>query len=133
MVEWKRADLAFSSVLGDEPHPIWARDLAQVYFSARRENEVVFLHARTRTLLCADALLNISTHDLRATRLVARVIGNSAPGVGYLEPLMVRDRRLARRQVDRILEWEIEGAVLSHGALVPRDGREVVRRAYAWV
>ena len=84
-------------------------------------------------MICADSLINLSTHDLASTRFAARLMGNSAPGVGYLEPLMIRDRRVARRQVDRILEWDFEKAVLSHGAMVERDGREVMRHAYAWL
>lgn len=132
-LEWKRSDLAFTCVLADQPHPIWANDLEQVYFSARRENEVVFCHRATRTMICADALLNLSVHDLSSTRVVARLMGNSAPGVGYLEPMMIRHRGLARRQADRILGWDFDKVVLAHGGLVERDGREVMRRAYAWL
>jgi hypothetical protein len=132
-LEWKRPDLAFSCVLGDQPHEAWARDLQQIYFSARRENEVVFHHPRSKTFLCVDALLNLSTHEALTTRVLARVVGNTAPGVGHLERVMIRDRRLARRQVDRILEWDFDKATLAHGRMVDRDGREVVRRAYAWL
>jgi hypothetical protein len=132
-LDWKRPDLPFTCVVADQPHSIWADDLEQVYFSARRENEVVFFHKQTRTLVCADALLHLSTHGDAATRAVAWLMGNHAPGVGHLERFMIRDRGLARRQVDRILAWEIERIVLGHGALVERDGRAVVRRAYAWL
>jgi len=132
-LEWKRADLPFHSVLGDVAHERWRSDLEQVYFSARRENEVVFYFARRKVLICADALLNISTHRRRSTRIVARLMGNNAPGVGYLEPLMIRDRRVARRQADRILEWDFDHAVLSHGDSLDRDAREVFRHAYAWL
>src|SRR5690606_24573707 len=106
-LEHKRPDLAFSCVVADVPHASWARDLDQVYFSARRENEVVFFHRKSRTMICADALLNLSGHPSPSTRLVARVMGNRAPGLGWPERFMVRDRRVARRQVDRILAWDI--------------------------
>jgi hypothetical protein len=132
-LEWKRPDLAFTCVLGDQPDDVWAADLAQVYFSARRENEVVFFHTRTRTMICADALLNLSTHGKRSTRWVARFMGNVAPGIGWLEPVMVRNRDLARRQVDRILAWDIDKIVVAHGAPIDGHGRDVVRRAYAWL
>ena len=112
---------------------MWARDLEQVYFSARRENEVVFYLARRRTMICADALLNLSTHALASTRFVARPMGNRAPGTGHLEPFMIRNRQLARRQVDRILEWDIDRAVLSHGDPLERGGHEATRHAYAWL
>lgn len=132
-LEWKRPDLAFDAVLGDQPHDIWARDLEQVYFSSRRENEVDFFHAKSRTFICADALLNLSQHDYPSTRFVARLMGNDAPGTGWLEPWMVRNRALARRQVDRILAWDVDKVVLAHGTLLERDGREAIRSAYAWL
>ncbi len=132
-LEHKRPDLAFSCVVADVPHERWARDLDQVYFSARRENEVVFFHRKSRTMICADALLNLSGHPSPSTRLVARLMGNRAPGAGWPERLMIRDRSVARRQVARILEWDIERIVLAHGPPVPAGGREVVRRAYAWL
>jgi hypothetical protein len=132
-LEWKRPDLSFSCVIADEPHGAWAGDLEQVYFSARRENEVVFFHPRSRTMICADALLNLSRHPSLRTRILARLTGNLAPGFGWPERLMIRDRVVARRQVERILAWDIDRIVLAHGTLVDRDGREVVRRAYAWL
>jgi len=132
-LEWKRPDLAFTCVLGDQPHPVWARDLEQVYFSARRENEVVFFHRKSGTFICADALLNLSRHPSLKTRLTARLMGNVAPGFGWPERFMIRNRAVARRQVDRILDWPIERILLAHGDLVDHDGREAVRRAYAWL
>jgi hypothetical protein len=132
-LEWKRPDLSFSCVLADQPHDVWARDLDQVYFSARRENEVVFFHAKSRTMICSDALLNLSGHASATTRFVARLTGNLEPGAGWPERFMIRNRRLARRQADRILAWDIDKIVLAHGDVVERDGREVVRRAYAWL
>jgi hypothetical protein len=132
-LEWKRPDLAFDRVLGDEPHREWADELGQVYLSSRRENEVVFYHRHSRTLVCADAMLNLSTHPLFSTRMVARFMGNDAPGTGWMEPLMVRDRPLARRQVDRMLEWDIDGVVLGHGAPLEHGGLAALRHAYAWL
>jgi hypothetical protein len=129
----KRPDLTWSHMLGDEPHERWSKDLDQLFFSARFEKEVVFFHRATGTLICADALLNLSKHPSRVTRAVALLMGNTAPGKGFLEwTLAVRDHRLCREQVDRMLGWNIERIVLAHGGLVDRDGRETLRRAYAW-
>lgn len=132
-LERKRADLRWDHVLGDEPHPLWAADLDQVYFSARFEHEVVFFHRATRTLISLDALINLSSHPSRATRFVAALMMNTAPGKGYLERVAVRSRVDARREVARILEWDIDGIILAHGGLVRHGGREVFRAAYAWL
>jgi hypothetical protein len=129
----KRPDLRFDATLGDEPDAIWAAHLRQVSFSARFEKEVVFFHETTGTLITADVMLNLRHHPSPVTRFVALLMGNTAPGKGYFERIAVRDWKLGRQQVDRILEWNIERIVLAHGALVERAGREVLREAYAWL
>lgn len=132
-LEKKRADLRWGPVLGDGPRDEWGADLDQAAFTARFEHEVVFFHRASRTFLCADALIHLSTHPSRWTRFLALLIANTGPGKGYLERIAVRDWALGRRQVKRILEWDIEGVILAHGALVPRDGARVFREAYAWL
>lgn len=130
----KRSDLAWRGVLGDEPEPEWAGELEQVFFAARTlENEVVFFHPPTRTLICCDAIFNLRQHTSRVTRLVARALGNNRPGATWLERIMIRDRAGAREQLDRMLAWKPERIVLSHGEMVESGGSEILRRAYAWL
>ena len=129
----KRPDLAFAHVLGDEPHPLWAADLDQVFFSARFEREVVFFHRATRTMISADALLNLRHHRSLRTRLVALFMLNLGPGRGWMERIAVKDWKRGRKEVDRMLEWDIERILLAHGDLVLADGRRVLRDAYAWL
>lgn len=133
-LERKRADLRWQRVLGDTPEPEWQGELDQVLFSARPlENEVVFFHRASRTLICADALFDLAQHPSRVTRLAAFLLGNRAPGATWLERLLIRDRRAARAQRDRMLAWDAERIVLAHGPIVEHGGREVLRRAYAWL
>ena len=132
-LEKKRADLRWSGVLGDEAPALWAADLDQVFFSARFEKEVVFFHRKSRTMICADALINLSSHPSRVTRAVAFLMANRAPGKGWVERFAVRDRARAREEVARILAWDIDAIVLAHGALVEHGGRDVVRDAYGWL
>lgn len=130
----KRSDLRWDRVLSDEPEPEWRGEIEQVFVGARSlENEVVFFHRASRTLICADLVFNLLDHPAFTTRLVARLLGNTKPGASWLEHLIIRDRAGAREQLDRALEWDIERIVLGHGALVESDGREVLRRAYAWL
>jgi hypothetical protein len=129
----KRPDLKFGHVLGDAPHPIWAEDLDQVYFSARLEDEVVFLHRATHTMITADALLNLWGHPSLLTRGAALFMLNTAPGKGWMERIMVWDWKKGRREVDRILKWDIDRIVLAHGKLVREHGHDAVRDAYRWL
>jgi hypothetical protein len=132
-LEKKRPDLTFGHILGDEPHPIWAADLQQLFFSSRFEKEVVFFHAATRTMICADALLNLRHHSSFRTRLVALFMLNLGPGRGWMERIAVQNWKLGRREVDRMLRWDIERIVLAHGDLVLADGQRVLRDAYDWL
>lgn len=130
----KRADFAWDRVLSDQPEPEWASELDQVWFAARTmESEVVFFHRRSRTMICADAIFNLSEHPDRWTRVVARLSGNRKPGATWLEHLMIRDRTGARAQVDRMLAWRPERILLAHGGWIERDGEAVLREAYAWL
>jgi hypothetical protein len=133
-LEKKRADLPWDRVLGDAPEPPWQGQLDQVFFAARSlENEVVFFHRASRSLLCCDIVFNLSKHPSRLTRLLATLLGNRRPGATWLEHLMIRDRESAREQIDRMLAWDIDRIVLSHGEMIASGGREVLRRAYAWL
>ncbi|MBK7976330.1 MAG: DUF4336 domain-containing protein [Deltaproteobacteria bacterium] len=133
-LETKRPDLSWKGVLGDQPEAPWRSDLDQVFFGARwLENEVVFFHEKSRTLICADLIFNLAQHSSRMTRLAALLLGNRGPGATWLEHVIIRDRRAARAQVDRMLAWRPERIALAHGAVVEHDGADVVRRAYAWL
>lgn len=129
----KRADLKWTRVLTGDRFPELPEDLDVLPFTSRFEREIVFYHRATRTMICADALLNLSEHPSRATRIVAALMMNTAPGKGYLERIAVRDWELGRKQVDRILQWPIDRIVLAHGGLVEADGNRVIRDAYAWL
>jgi hypothetical protein len=78
-------------------------------------------------------VFHLGSHPSPFTRLVATLLGAREPGATWLEPLMIRDRRGAREQVDRMLAWDIDRIVLAHGELIETGGREVLRRAYAWL
>jgi len=133
-LERKRRDLTWHRVLGDEPEPEWRGEIDQVFFGARPlENEVVFFHRQTRTLVCADAVFNLATHPSRFTRIVARLMGQRKPGATLFERVLIRDRAAARAQVDRMLAWRPDRIILAHGYIIDRGGEEVLRRAYAWL
>lgn len=133
-LERKRPDLDWQRVLGDVPEPEWRADLDQVLFGARTlENEVVFFHRATRTIVLADAVFNLGTHPSALTRAVSWLMGGSRPGATWLERLLIRDRVAARAEVDRMLAWDAERIVLAHGDVIANGGTEVLRRAYAWL
>jgi len=130
----KRADIRWTRVLGDDPEPEWRGEIDQVFFGARSlENEVIFCHRKSHTLICSDAVFNLATHASLLTRTVAIAMGGRAPGATWLERILIRDRRAARQQIDRMLAWDFDRIVLGHGDIIETGGRDVLRDAYAWL
>ncbi|HSO34099.1 MAG TPA: DUF4336 domain-containing protein [Labilithrix sp.] len=133
-LEKKRKDVAWSRVLGDEPEAEWRGELDQVFFGARTmENEVVFFHRKTRTIISCDFIFNLASHPSALTRAVARLMGQREPGATLLEHVMIRDRAAAREQIGRMVAWGAERIVLAHGDIIRSNGSEVVRNAYRWL
>ncbi len=133
-LERKRPDVRWARQLGDEPEKEWRGEIEQVFFGARpMESEVVFFHRATGTLICADAIFNLANHPSLLTRIVARAMGQIKPGATLFERVLIRDRAAAREQIDRMLAWNADRIVLAHGDSIESGGREVLRRAYAWL
>jgi hypothetical protein len=134
-LERKRPDLAFEAILGDEAPAGWRGELEQVWFRGRPyENEVAFLHRASRTLLLCDLAFNFGPGAAWPTRLLMRAIrsyGRLSPS--KLDPLLIRDRRAARESLERILAWDFDRVIVSHGDVQERGGHELLSEGYAWL
>ncbi len=130
----KRKDVAWSRVLGDEPAAEWSGTLEQVFFGAiPMQNEIVFFHRKTRTLISSDIIFNLASHSSALTRALAFMIGHRKPGPTWLERVMVKDRAAARDQIDRMVAWEADRIVLAHGDVIASNGSAVLRDGYGWL
>ena len=134
-LERKRPDLVIEGVLGDEAPAAWRGQVDQVFFRGRPyENEVVFLHRSSRTLLLCDLAFNFGARAHPLTRTLLRLIGSYGRfGPSRLDPLLIRDRRAARASLERILAWDFDRVVVAHGEILERGGREALRSGYAWL
>ena len=134
-VETKRPDLVYEAVLGDVAPSPWRGQLEQLFFRGRPfENEVVFLHRPSRTLVLCDLAFNFSSRAPALTRAFTKVIG----GYGRLEPsrldpLLITDRPAARECMEQILAWDFDRVIVAHGDVLERGGRETLRRGYRWL
>jgi hypothetical protein len=133
-LERKRRDLPWGAVLDDEPGAQWKGELEQVFFGARTlENEVIFFHRKSRTIVSCDFIFNLRSHASWLTRGAALLLGQREPGATLLERVMIRRRAAAREQIDRVVAWGAERIVLAHGDIIESNATEVVRRAYRWL
>jgi hypothetical protein len=134
-VEHKRPDLAFEAVLGDEAPAEWRGQLDQVFFAGRPyENEVVFFHRASRTLILCDLCFYFGPQMPWPTRLVARVLGSYRHfGPSRFDPWLIRDRAAARESLERILAWDFDRVILAHGDVLETGGHAALAEGYAWL
>jgi len=134
-LERKRPDLVYEAILGDEPPAEWRDEVGQVFFRGRPyENEVVFLHRASRTLLLCDLAFHFGPRTHPVTKLLMRLVRSYGRfGPSTLDPLLIRDRRAARESLERILAWDFDRVVVAHGEILEHGGREALREGYAWL
>lgn len=113
----------------------WQNDLDQTIVRGNAlDNEVVFFHRASRTLICADLCFNLPSSRPPWTRFIARVLGvyrRFSPSLEF--KLFTRNRTLVRQSIDRILAWDFERIIISHGDIIESGGKETLRAAFAWL
>ncbi|MDP3936618.1 MAG: DUF4336 domain-containing protein [Deltaproteobacteria bacterium] len=134
-VERKRPDLVYVALLGDEAPAEWKGQVDQVFFRGRPfENEVVFFHRASRTLIMCDLAFNFGPRTATPTRWLMKLLRSYGSfGPSKLDPLLIRDRRAARESLERILAWDFDRVVIAHGDVLESGGKEAMRRGYAWL
>jgi hypothetical protein len=131
----KRKDLSFNEELGDEPSSVWAADLDQVWLRGSKiVNEVAFYHRDSRTLVLTDFSFNYAPVPQRSLRLFLKAMGAYGEfGPSRLLRFAYRDRDAMRVGVERILEWDFERIIVSHGDVLEPNGRARLREAFGWL
>jgi len=131
----KRPDLAFRYALAPQPPPGWP-DAVKLELVAGMPlmNEVALLHAPSRTLVLTDLVFNVTRGGRNQARLFHWLVG----AVGRFGPhrvirLGIRDKRAARRSLDRVLAWDFDRVVMSHGEVVESGGKRMVEEAFAFL
>jgi Domain of unknown function (DUF4336) len=134
-LERKRPDLRFEAVLGDDAPAEWRDELAQVFFRGRPyENEVVFFHRASRTLVMCDLAFNFGPRSPAPTRILMKVLRSYGRfGPSTLDPLLIRDRRAARESLERILAWDFDRVIVAHGDVLDHGGHDLLRGGYSWL
>jgi hypothetical protein len=131
----KRRDLEFDEVLDDTAPAAWAGELDQIRLrGAPYVEEIVFHHRASRTLIAADLAFNVRESHSFITRMFLRANGRLGSfGPSRMFRSFIRDRAAARESLDRMLEWDFDRVVVSHGVVLQSRGRRVLRDAYQWM
>jgi hypothetical protein len=128
----RRKKLNLDGELGETADPRWAGVLDQAPFRGNRlMPEIEFLHRPSRTLITADVAIAFGPQSPPAARLMARAGGM----YGRLRPTpffraATRDRETARRDMERILEWDFDRVIPGHGRIWESGGKDALRREW---
>jgi hypothetical protein len=135
-VERKRPELDFDWILGDRPAELWTGTVDQVLVRGNRFIwEVVFFHRPSKTLLLVDLIENFTdlTPDVNWLlklwwKVVFRMWDDPKPAPEY--QMGWKDKEAARKSLEKILQWDFNKIILSHGDLIGADAKEIALRAW---
>ncbi|MBD1889177.1 MULTISPECIES: DUF4336 domain-containing protein [unclassified Coleofasciculus] len=128
----------FDADLEDEAPREWVADLDQLIFRGGRfMEEVVFFHRKSATLILADLIENFELNKVSQQLHWLLKLGGVADPDGKL-PLDLRmtflgKKEQARSCLQRILQWNPEKVILSHGRWYENNGTAELRRAFRWL
>jgi hypothetical protein len=136
-IESRRPSLKYNGLLGDVAPPDWGGEIDQVLMQGTRiVREVAMLHRASRTLILVDLIENFTDatpHTGGALKFwlkyVFRMWNMPRPAPEYR--MGWSDRQAAAKSLRRILAWDFQQIVLSHGDLIDRNAREVAAAAWA--
>ncbi|MGA9332720.1 MAG: DUF4336 domain-containing protein [Rudaea sp.] len=135
----KCPQLRFDADLDDGLAAEWGDEIDSLVFrQSRIVNEVVFHHRPSRTLILTDLIENFDARTLTwPMRLIARLGGVLAPNGSTPRDFRASFRGSGRAQAracrDRVLGWNVQRIVLSHGLCVDTDAGAFLQRALAWL
>ena len=135
-IERKRPEIDFDWLLSDRPDKRWEDDFEQVLVRGNKYIwEVAFFHKVTRTLILVDLIENITdeTEGVSWTlklwwKLVFRMWNNPKPAPEY--QLGWKDKKAASKSLKKILSWDFERIIISHGDLIEEKAKEVALQAW---
>jgi len=134
-VEKRAKDIRFDVLLGNEAPPLWSSELSQVSLEGTRlMREVAFFHHASKTLILVDLVENVTQATPGTNfllRLLFRAVGmwnRPRPAPEYW--LAWGDKARVRENLERILAWDFEQVILSHGDLISQNAKQVVSRAW---
>lgn len=130
----KRRDLPHLVALSDQGRAPWAGTLRSHAIRGTLLQETVFLHEETGVLITSDLVENFQRCSHLPTKAYLHATGlwKTVTWGRHLR-VLYRDRDLARRDIDTLLEWPIEQVVLAHGDNLVDDAKSRLEHGLRWL
>lgn len=131
----KADDVRVSGTLGDQADLLWSDVLDQMIFRGNNlEQEVVFFHCDSRTLIMTDLCFNLQRERRPWQRFAKNLLDiNGRFGPSRLSRVLTRDRKAARASLERVLQWDFDRIIMAHGEVLPGGGKAAMQKAFRWL
>jgi hypothetical protein len=130
----RRIDVQFKRGLPTNPPDDWRDDIEQTTVPGGYFGEFVFFHKKSRTLVLADTIFNLELDKIGqpwrfATWLTGMYYPNGGLFFGMRLPILLQ-RKKTRTAVDKMLAWQPERIIVSHGHCFEEKASAVLRRVF---
>ncbi len=135
----KRQDIKFDAELSEYPDNEWSQEIDQTIFRGSPVmEEVIFYHKLSRTLILTDLIENFDPQTLNWwQRALARFAGILHPHgktpLDWRLTFQLGSKEEARASFRRLMDWQVENVILSHGKCVFGCGGEFVSESFSWL
>lgn len=111
--------------------PLARDELPQLLIAGHRNYETLFFHAASRTLIVTDLGYGVARRAgvVEKAWLTANGVRSPLGVTGYSRRAVTKPDLFAAR-MRRVLEWDFDRVVMSHGDVVERGGKEAFARAW---
>lgn len=128
----KQPGLAIEALAAEAP-ALWQDDLQQIRLEGMPMlQETAFFHPLSRSLIVTDLVFNLQHSDHAWSRLFMRLndaYGKLGPS-RMLRQMAIKDPVALAQSLEKVLAWDFDRIVLSHGELVESGGKARLREAF---
>jgi hypothetical protein len=125
------------SEIAEVPPAEWAQELDVVMIRGRVFRELAFFHRATRTAILTDLVVNLDPEKVpRWRRSGVSAVGSLGPegkAPVYARAMYRMNRREAGPAARRVIAWNPERVIFSHGHWYQRDGAARLARSLSWL
>jgi hypothetical protein len=134
----KRPDITFSKELSGIPEKGWGTDIEQAIFQGSPAmEEMVFFHKSSKTLILTDLIENFDASVFTWWQKPIAWIGgilspNGKTPLDWRLSFLLGKKR-ARVTYNKMLGWEPQNIILSHGKCIIGGGQDFLKKSFKWL
>jgi hypothetical protein len=102
-------------------------------FRGNSLTEVICFHRPSRTLILTDTCHYLTQGNL-LTQIYAKTSGvQDKPGPTLILKAVTLNHKAARESVERMMQWDFDRVIVSHGSIYESGGKEALREKFMWL